>query len=78
MSKLLNFLNSLDSDAALLSAFQKDPAAAMARAGLSAAEQQAIISGDKSALSKLAGIDEAECKVAIYISPPSTSSTPTK
>ena len=75
MSKLLNFLNSLDSDAAALTAFQKDPKSTMERAGLSATEQQAIISGDKSALSKLAGIDEAECKVAVFISPPST---PTK
>ena len=74
MSKLLNFLNSLDSDAAALAAFQKDPKSTMASAGLSATEQQAIISGDKSTLSKLAGIDEAECKVPVFISPLSTPS----
>ena len=45
MSKLLNFLNSLDSDAAALTAFKKDPKSTMERAGLSATEQQAIISG---------------------------------
>lgn len=74
MSKLLDFLNSLDSDAAALAAFQKDPKPTMERAGLSATEQQAIISGDNSALSKLAGIDEAECKAIVFISPPSTPS----
>ena len=69
MSKLLTFLNSLDSDAAVLAAFQKEPKSTMARAGLSATEQQAIISGDKSALAKLAGIDEAVCKAVIYVHP---------
>lgn len=68
MSKLLDFLNSLDGDAKALAAFQKDPKATMERAGLSATEQQAIISGDKSALAKLAGIDEAKCQVPVYIS----------
>ena len=68
MSKLLNFLNSLDSDAAALAEFQKDPKSTMTRAGLSATEQQAIISGDKSALAKLAGIDESKCQVPVYIS----------
>lgn len=60
MSKLLDYLNLLDKDAAAREAFAKDPQAAMTQDGLNDAEQQALLSGDKAAIAKLVGIDEAE------------------
>lgn len=59
MSKLLDYLNLLDKDAAAREAFAGDPGAAMTAQGLAAAEQQALLSGDKAAIAKLVGIDEA-------------------
>jgi len=60
MSKLVDYLNLLDKDAAARDAYAKDPNAAMAANGLSAAEQAALLSGDKTAMATLAGIDPSE------------------
>jgi hypothetical protein len=60
MSKLLDYLNILDKDAAAREAFNKDPKAAMAHHGLTEAEQAALVSGDKTAVAKLVGIDVAK------------------
>jgi hypothetical protein len=60
MSKLLNYLNTLDKDAAVREAFAKDPKAAMAQHGLSEAEQAALLSGDKTAIAKMVGVDAAK------------------
>jgi hypothetical protein len=60
MSKLLNYLNTLDKDAAAREAYAKDPKAAMTHHGLSEAEQAALLSGDKTAVAKLVGVDSAK------------------
>jgi hypothetical protein len=60
MSKLLDYLNTLDKDAAAREAHAKDPKAAMKKFGLTAEEQAALMSGDKKKIAKVAGVDEAE------------------
>lgn len=60
MSKLLDYLNLLDSDATAREAHQQDPRASMAQFGLSATEQQTLMSGDKAAIAALAGIDASD------------------
>jgi len=57
MSKLLGYLNLLDTDAAARAAHAADPKAAMTQFGLSEAEYEAVLSGDKALISKLAGVD---------------------
>ncbi len=57
MSKLLDYINLLDTDAAARQAHASDPKAAMTQFGLSDAEQQAILSGDKAAVATLSGVD---------------------
>lgn len=60
MSKFVDYLNLLDKDAAARDAHNSDPAAAMTAFGLSAAEQQVFMSGDKAAIANLAGIDATD------------------
>ena len=57
MSKLLDYLNHLDSNATAIAAHNADPAAYMTQFGLTANEQQTFMSGDKAAIATLAGID---------------------
>ena len=57
MSKLLDYLNHLDSNATAIAAHNADPAAAMTQFGLNAHEQQTFMSGDKAAIATLAGIN---------------------
>lgn len=57
MSKLLDYLNHLDSNATAVTAHNADPAAAMTQFGLDAAEQHAFISGDAAAVANAAGVD---------------------
>lgn len=57
MSNLLNYLNLLDTDSAARAAHATDPKAAMTQFGLSDAEHAAVLSGDKTAIAKLAGVD---------------------
>jgi hypothetical protein len=57
MSKLLDYLNHLDSNAAVIAAHNADPSATMTQFGLDATEQQTFMSGDKTAIAALAGID---------------------
>jgi hypothetical protein len=59
-SKLLDYLNLLDKDAAAREAFAKDPHDAMKAFGLSEKEQKALLSGNKAAIAKLVGIDVDE------------------
>lgn len=56
MSKLLDYLNHLDSNATAVTAHNADPAAAMTQFGLNAAEQQALMSWDKPAIAQLTGV----------------------
>ena len=60
MSTLLDYLNNLDSNATAIAAHNADPAAAMTQFGLSAIEQQTLMSGDKAAIAALIGIDAAD------------------
>lgn len=58
MSKLLDYLNILDKDAAAREEHIKDPKAAMTKFGLTDAEQAAVMSGDKKQLAAAAGVSE--------------------
>ncbi|MDO8179122.1 MAG: hypothetical protein Q7T62_12840 [Undibacterium sp.] len=58
MSKLLDYLNTLDKDAAAREAHAKDPKAAMTKQGLTDEEQAAVLSGDKKKMATLIGIQE--------------------
>ena len=60
MSKLLDYLNHLDANAAARDTHNSDPTAAMTAFGLNAVEQQTFMSGDKAAIANLAGIDPTE------------------
>jgi hypothetical protein len=57
MSNLVNYLNTLDKDAAAREAHNADPAGAMAAFGLLDHEQQAVLSGDPAAIGKAAGLE---------------------
>ena len=56
MSKVLDFLNTLDKDAVMLAEYKKDGKAVMTKYGLSEAEQRAILSQDKQQIADLLGI----------------------
>ncbi|MFZ6709891.1 hypothetical protein [Undibacterium sp. TC9W] len=60
MSKLLEYLNTLDKDADALTSHRSDPGAAMTNFGLTVEEQGAVLSGDKSAVAGLLGISADE------------------
>ena len=57
MSKLVEYLNTLDKDAVAREAHNADPQAAMADFGLLDHEQQAVLSGDHAAMASAAGIE---------------------
>jgi hypothetical protein len=59
MSKLVEYLNAVDSDAALSEAFQSDPEAAMADYGLTTEESEAVMTGDKEKVASVAGVEVA-------------------
>ena len=56
MSKLLDYLNLIDQDAAALANFDADAVKAMTAFGLSEEEQKALLSGDKQLIADLIGI----------------------
>ena len=60
MSKLLDYLNHLDSNATAVTAHNADPAAAMTQFGLNAAEQHTFMTGDAASIASMAGIDVSE------------------
>jgi hypothetical protein len=68
MSKLLDYLNILDKDAAAREAHIKDPKAAMTKAGLSDEEQTALLSGSKKAVADLIGISSDALPAHIFAS----------
>jgi hypothetical protein len=63
MSKTLEFMNILDSDAAVHEAYERNPQAAMAQFGSSVEEQRTLMSGDRTAIAGLAGIPAMELKL---------------
>jgi hypothetical protein len=67
MSKLLDYLNTLDKDAAAREAHAKDPKAAMKKFGLTAEEQAALMSGDKKKVADIVGVS-ADALPAIHVS----------
>jgi hypothetical protein len=69
MSKLLDYINVLDQDATAREAFAADPQAAMTQHGLNSAEQEALLSKDKTAIANLAGIDVDDCPDIQLITP---------
>lgn len=60
MSKLLEYLNTLDKDADALASHRNDPKGAMGGFGLTAQEQAAVLSGDKAAVAGIVGISADE------------------
>lgn len=60
MSKLLEYLNTLDKDADAKASHRSDPGAAMTSFGLTAEEQAAVLAGDKAAVAGIVGISEDE------------------
>ncbi|MFZ6816310.1 hypothetical protein ACO0K3_17695 [Undibacterium sp. Rencai35W] len=58
MSKLLDYLNTLDKDAAAREAHVNDPKGTMDQFGLSEEEQNVFTSGDKAKLAQHIGINE--------------------
>ncbi|MFZ6846149.1 hypothetical protein [Undibacterium sp. RuTC16W] len=66
MSKLLDYLNTLDKDAAAREAHNKDPKAAMKKFGLSTHEQDAFLSKDKKRIAKSIGIPEADLPALLW------------
>ncbi|MES2049908.1 MAG: hypothetical protein V4447_16020 [Pseudomonadota bacterium] len=70
MSKLLDYLNVLDKDAAAREAHIKDPKAAMTKYGLSDDEQNAVLSRDRAKVAAVIGIPADQ--VPAIIAPHST------
>lgn len=60
MSKLLEYLNTLDRDSAARDSHNRDPAAAMTAFGLSADDQAVLMSGNLSSIAAQAGIAEQD------------------
>ena len=60
MSNLLNYLNTLDKDAAAREAHIADPQASMINFGLLDHERRAVLSGDHATMADAAGIDPNE------------------
>lgn len=60
MSKLLDLMRKLGSDAALAAEYDKDPEAVMQRAGLADAERRAMVEKDYAAIKKLTGLTDGQ------------------
>ena len=60
MSKLLELMKTLGSDARLSADYAKDPEGVIRRAGLSEAEAQAMLTSDYDTIRKLTGLAEGQ------------------
>ena len=60
MSTLLEFMRKLGQDAALAADYEKDPATVLARAGLTAEEQRAMLSKDYATIKRLTGLVDGQ------------------
>ncbi|EGJ11796.1 MULTISPECIES: hypothetical protein [Rubrivivax] len=60
MSKLLDLMRKLGSDAALNSEYEKDPQAVIRRFGLSAEEGAALLAKDYEAIKRLTGLKDGQ------------------
>ncbi len=63
MSKLLDLMRKLGSDAALAAEYAKDPAAVLQRAGLSDEERKAMLEKDYPAIKRLTGLEDGKFAV---------------
>jgi len=63
MSKLLDLMRKLGSDAALAEEYGKDPAAVLRRAGLTEEEQKAMLDHDYAAIKRLTGLEDGKFAV---------------
>lgn len=60
MSTLLDLMRKLGNDAALAAEYAKDPAAVLRRAGVSADEQRAMLTGDYAAIKRHTGLADGQ------------------
>ena len=60
MSKLLDLMRKLGSDAALAAEYGKDPEGVMQRAGLSEVERRAMLEKDYATIKKLTGLEDGQ------------------
>ena len=60
MLTLLDLMMKLASDAALAAEYEKDPGAVLRRAGLSDAEQKAMLVKDYASIKKLTGLTDGQ------------------
>jgi hypothetical protein len=60
MSKLLDLMRKLGSDAALAAEYGKDPEAVLHRAGVSDEERRAMLESDYAAVGKLTGLADGQ------------------
>ncbi|MBK1688032.1 hypothetical protein [Rubrivivax gelatinosus] len=60
MSKLLDLMQKLASDAALNSEYEQDPQAVIRRIGLSAEESAALLAKDYEAIKRLTGLQDGQ------------------
>lgn len=60
MSKLLDLMRNLGSDAALAAEYEKDPQGVLRRAGLSDEERKAMIEKDYSAIKEITGLKDGQ------------------
>lgn len=60
MSKLLDLMRKLGSDAALAAEYAKDPDAVLQRAGLSDEERKAMLERDYAAVKRLTGLEDGK------------------
>lgn len=60
MSKLLDLMKKLGSDAALSAEYVKDPEGVMQRAGLSDEERKAMLDKDYEAIKRLTGLKDGQ------------------
>lgn len=60
MSKLLDLMKKLGSDAALSAEYLKDPEGVMQRAGLSDEERKAMLDKDYEAIKRLTGLKDGQ------------------
>ena len=63
MSKLLDLMRKLGSDAALAAEYAKDPEAVLRRAGLSEEERKAMLDKDYLAIKRLTGLEDGKFAV---------------
>ena len=60
MSKLLEFMRRLGSDAALAADYSRDADAVMQRAGLSDEERKAMLESDYATIKRLTGLEDGQ------------------